>query len=612
MDQRMEGAPEAPEVPPEAEEAEQSAEIPEIQQAYDAMFEDQSSDDEDLVVGAHRISCRWVRAAANAVAKKMMMVAALGSEEVAKIEEGFNRLSVRGELRPSEFRTGFLNCAGPVPEALAEALFNCFDSNSSGTLDVQQFVCGVAVIWKGRPEQKLRLLFMVYDTDKDQRLSDRDLKRFAHALSDGRGRETAEAAVNSALKELLAGHSVVNYEKFEHWARQHVDSPLVDWIFSLEQRVKAEDEEAASWRMRPALDRSNSVQEREELHALLDWGETVGIDKDLAKELRGAWNAVALTSRLGVLERSALLTCFPSAPAELINRLAAAMDRAKTGTVSAREWVQDLSICLQGTDEQRKDLVFRMFADETGVIPAQAATELMATAQAAASIFTQPVQSRRALRRETSWASDAEEIAQALGHAVRIDLKMPPLHASDERVIIEKINDKFSPDSPGNVGDVWYLIPARWWKQWLEFTSTETNSREQGPPSIDNTGLVDARDFLRIGLSEGVDYEVVKKHAWCALVAWYDLQGIELPRKVIEVDGHMELEMYPLRLHISRTDQAGNIMLLERTLEISRTALASETKEAARLLHGIEESDLVLCHRVHQDQEFAEVDERSC
>lgn len=30
--------------------------------------------------------------------------------------------------------------------------------------------------------------------------SDRDLKRFAHALSDGRGRETAEAAVNSALK----------------------------------------------------------------------------------------------------------------------------------------------------------------------------------------------------------------------------------------------------------------------------------------------------------------------------------------------------------------------------------------------------------------------------
>lgn len=118
---------------------------------------------------------------------------------------------------------------------------------------------------------------------------------------------------------------------------------------------------------------------------------------------------------------------------------------------------------------------------------------------------------------------------------------------------------------------------------------------------------------------------MVKKHAWCALVAWYDLQGIELPRKaeflfrsfvlfvilffpcsicfclktqkgskknlfkdkvehtnkkrkaqqqidhlsilhildslkqptgqVIEVDGHMELEMYPLRLHISRTDQ---------------------------------------------------------
>ena len=27
--------------------------------------------------------------------------------------------------------------------------------------------------------------------------------------------------------------------------------------------------------------------------------------------------------------------------------------------------------------------------------------------------------------------------------------------------------------------------------------------------------------------------------------------------KVIEIDGHLELEMYPLALHISRTDQAG-------------------------------------------------------
>lgn len=544
-------------------------------------------------------------------------VAALGSEEVAKIEEGFNRLSVRGELRPSEFRTGFLNCAGPVPEALAEALFNCFDSNSSGTLDVQQFISGVAVICKGRPEQKLRLLFMVYDTDKDQRLSDRDLKRFAHALSDGRGSgETADAAVNSALKELLAGNAV-NYEKFETWARQHVDSPLVDWIFSLEQRVREEEDTASAWRMRPpAIDRSNSVQEREELNAFLAWTETVGINKDLGQDLRGAWVSAAMSSRLGVVECAAFPTTFPSGPPELIERFAVAMDRAKTGTVSAREWVQDLFICLEGSLEQRKDLVFRMFADETGTIPLPAAAKLTKWAQSAASMFTSPeLPSRPAsapLKRQGSdyWNVDSEEITQALGYVARIDLKMPPPNPQEERIIIEKMNDAFNPEDPGKVGTLWYLIPARWWKQWLEFTSTETNSREQEPPSIDNTNLVDARDFLRIGLSEGVDYEVVTKDAWRALVAWYDLCGPALPRKVIEIEGHgVELEMYPLCLHISRTDQDGNIMLLERTLEISRTALASEAKKAASDLHGIEGGDLVLCHRIHQDFEFAEVDE---
>lgn len=34
-----------------------------------------------------------------------------------------------------------------------------------------------------------------------------------------------------------------------------------------------------------------------------------------------------------------------------------------TGTVSAREWVQDLFICLEGSLEQRKDLVFRCSDD---------------------------------------------------------------------------------------------------------------------------------------------------------------------------------------------------------------------------------------------------------
>eukprot|EP00434_Breviolum_minutum_P015505 symbB.v1.2.013658.t1/scaffold973.1/size147933/3 len=179
-----------------------------------------------------------------------------------------------------------------------------------------------------------------------------------------------------------------------------------------------------------------------------------------------------------------------------------------------------------------------MFADETGTIPLPAAAKLTKLdlrkqlketlidhcgmnsttcvalaksrkwAQSAASMFTSPELPPRPasapLKRQGSdyWNVDSEEITQALGYVARIDLKMPPPNPQEERIIIEKMNDAFNPEDPGKVGTLWYLIPARWWKQWLEFTSTETNSREQEPPSIDNTNLVDARDFLRIGLCQ--------------------------------------------------------------------------------------------------------------
>jgi len=68
--------------------------------------------------------------------------------------------------------------------------------------------------------------------------------------------------------------------------------------------------------------------------------------------------------------------------------------------------------------------------------------------------------------------------------------------------------------------------------------------------------------------------------------------------------------MYPLRLHVSKTDRAGRIILMERFLEISRAALASEAKQEACDLHSLaEESDVVLCHRINEDFEFVEVDE---
>eukprot|EP00439_Symbiodinium_sp_Y106_P060233 s594_g8.t2 len=99
--------------------------------------------------------------------------------------------------------------------------------------------------------------------------------------------------------------------------------------------------------------------------------------------------------------------------------------------------------------------------------------------------------------------------------------------------------------------------------------------------------------------------KVVTEGAWKALHAFYGLQGPPLPRKVIEIDGRVELEMYPLRLHVHRTDKAGQVLLMERVLQISRAATGGEAKQVACKLHGLsdEASEIVLCHSINDDLE---------
>ncbi|CAE8699254.1 unnamed protein product, partial [Polarella glacialis] len=182
--------------------------------------------------------------------------------------------------------------------------------------------------------------------------------------------------------------------------------------------------------------------------------------------------------------------------------------------------------------------------------------------------------------------------------------------------IVNLVGATFSPSMPGLPGETWYLIAERWWKKWCDSTGGsdggQSKTREQGPPSIDNSVLVDhAHGFLRVGLSQGVDYEVITESAWHALLAWYGGPGPPLPRKVIDIDGRSELEMYPLRLHVSRTDEAGNVLLLERSLEISRITLLCDVKEAACALLDIrEKEDVVLCHRRGPVVDWEVADER--
>ena len=63
---------------------------------------------------------------------------------------------------PYRARDDALLCL-PQPPVLAECIFDALDSGGRGTVDLNDFLFGVAVLTRGSHEQRLRLLFNVYD-----------------------------------------------------------------------------------------------------------------------------------------------------------------------------------------------------------------------------------------------------------------------------------------------------------------------------------------------------------------------------------------------------------------------------------------------------------------
>lgn len=575
----------------------------------------------------------------------------LGTTEVLKIEEGFDRLGVRGELRRSEFRTGFLNSVvgTPVPEELAEALFNSFDPGATGKVTVQQFVCGLAVLRHGTPEEKLRLLFAVYDADRDQRLSDRDLKRFAQALGENRT-ATRERAVQDALQSLNAAGPSVNFKRFSEWAKEHIDSPLVAWLYDIEQRLAEEFVEPGfrtklrrstaslptgsedSPEYSNALSRGGSLasctphlhphraatlrSSTEESELCRCLAREVGVEDDeLVDELRSVWRTIVKESRFGVLDLETFDKALPSLPNELRCKLFHSLDLSTSGTLSISQWVQGLATSLAGSRPAKRHLCFKLFtmSPTTASSPEQilstsallafhryalAATnsmfgELSSTVYQSADKDGGPHPKMSVPVDGVGLPSfmgaehgpEAETLITALGRLARVDLRLTSHSATEERTIVTRLNARFDPDRPGEKGEIWYLISARWWAKWVDFTQSEVRTQEL--PSIDNSNLVDDYGSLRIGLNQGTDYHVVTPGARKALVAWHGSHGAALPRKVIEIEGRKELEMYPLRLHVSRTDNDGNELLQGKTLEVSCTETFGSVQEKACALHKI-------------------------
>jgi Ca2+-binding EF-hand superfamily protein len=68
------------------------------------------------------------------------------------------------------------------PPVLTECIFDAFDSGGRGTVDLNDFLYGIAILTRGSQEQRLRFLFNVYDVRRSGVVEHNRLRRFLNVI----------------------------------------------------------------------------------------------------------------------------------------------------------------------------------------------------------------------------------------------------------------------------------------------------------------------------------------------------------------------------------------------------------------------------------------------
>lgn len=97
-----------------------------------------------------------------------------GREELEQLHAWVKQYNKDGVVDKDAFTKG-LQAIGITDPLLIEQNFNAFDADKDGKIDFREFACGLSVILKGTPEERLRLMFNSYDLNGDGYLTPDEL-----------------------------------------------------------------------------------------------------------------------------------------------------------------------------------------------------------------------------------------------------------------------------------------------------------------------------------------------------------------------------------------------------------------------------------------------------
>ena len=175
-------------------------------------------------------------------------------------EDGFRRIcDPKGFIDSSTFYASFLRSLIPsISTQLADAIFRGFDTRKRNKLDMKDFISALGVILRGTTEERLKLLFKMYSTEKHSNTIDpRDIEGYLMEMSKGRWSSEksrqhqiySKEAIRNAVKDLLKATGTkettkdgeltsasMSFEEFQE--NFEAETSVFAWMSELEMQIR--------------------------------------------------------------------------------------------------------------------------------------------------------------------------------------------------------------------------------------------------------------------------------------------------------------------------------------------------------------------------------------
>lgn len=158
----------------------------------------------------------------------------LTPEEIENLKNHFQKLCAKGDNATlSEFEEVLraMNMSSLIP--LAPRIFDLFDNNRDGTVDMREILCGFSSLKNSKGDDALRLCFQMYDTDHSGCITKEEVASMLRALPDDcLPTDITEPGKLDEIFDLMDANSdgKVTFEEFK--AAMQRDSSLQDVVLS--------------------------------------------------------------------------------------------------------------------------------------------------------------------------------------------------------------------------------------------------------------------------------------------------------------------------------------------------------------------------------------------